>query len=422
MKIRSEGNCSRKYRRLQTPLNISVCGQVCAATNWSPGGIVFEATDLQLAKDVPQPAELLLPCSDGVFSLPVQICPARQTPRGWGCKFLDVPRRESAILHQYADAIFHGFTVTIAELETAGRQHLQAEDTSMLEEPQGSRWALRTPLKRLLVVCALLALIAAVGSIAVPFFLTRVKSRLNEGDYYLKIAQSRLRTAQLSIDVIDAKIATTKELLAECSGPNPQVPIPLKEQKMLHLGLNQLNAERQMLDVHLGILQADVEAVKKGDFFFEQSVLGGYGTEHHTDPVPYLTEILADIAQDAKSSPRQTEDRQKYVLVAQDRVKQAQYQLHSIELQRQALEAIIARCADPAHKGALPENSLDLTRRDIALLDMDAGRLHDLLTLLEANLSAAKNGNFVFETNLLQRYDPDLMRPAPSTANSALTH
>jgi hypothetical protein len=169
-------------------------------------------------------------------------------------------------------------------------------------------------------------------------------------------------------------------------------------------------------------LQADVEAVKKGDFFFEQSVLGGYGTEHHTDPVPYLTEILADIAQDAKSSPRQTEDRQKYVLVAEDRVKQAQYQLHSVELQRQALEAIVARCADPAHKGALPENSLDLTRRDIALLDMDAGRLRDLLTLLEANLTAARNGNFVFETNLLQRYDPDLMRPAPSTANSALTH
>jgi hypothetical protein len=419
MKINAEGNCSRKYRRLQTPLNINVAGQVCPVRSWSPGGVFFENESLEFATGVPQSAELLLPCTDGVFSLPVQIWPVRNRDRGWGCKFGDIPRRESAILHHYADAIFHGFAVTLSELDAVGQQRA-AESSTLLEEPLGRPWLLRGLgiwLRRLAFLAALVAVIALVGSLAVPFFFTRVKSRMNEGNYYLKIAQSRLSTAQLSMDVLDAKLETTEELLKECSGENPRIRISDEQRKILNLGVSQLTAERKMLDVHLGILQADVEAVKKGDYFFEQSVLGGYGTEHHTDPVPYLTEVLADIAQDAKVSPRETEDRQKYEMVAEDRVKQAQYQLASVELRKKALNEILVRC-EAQSAGALARNSIDLTQRDIDLLNEDEHRLHDLLTLLEANLTAVRKGNFVFETNLLERYSPDLMRPVASEASS----
>jgi hypothetical protein len=415
IEINVEGNCARKYRRLQTPMSISVAGKICAAKNWSPGGILFEAEGLALAEGVPQPSEMLLPCADGIFSLPVQISPARKSGRSWSCKFIDMPPRESAILHHYADAIFHGFSITIPELENAGRQPVP-DPSALLEDAGGSFWSWSTwigSLKRALIICVFIALIVGVGSFALPFFFKRVKSRLNEGDYYQKIAESRMITTQLSIDVLDAKLATTKDLLAECSGPNPQIRISDEQKKMLELGVNQLTAERKMLDVHMAILQADVEAVKKGDFFFEQSVLGGYGTEHQTDPVPYLTEVLADIAQDAKVSPRQTEDRQKYVMVAEDRLKQVQYQIHSLDLQKKSLEAIVARCKAQS-AGALSQNSIDLTQRDIDLIDVDETRLRQLAELFTANITAVKAGNFLFETNLLQRYSPEITRPAPA--------
>jgi hypothetical protein len=400
-------------------MSISVGGKVCAARNWSPGGIFFDAAGLELTEGVPQPSELLLPCADGIFSLPVQISPARRSEHSWSCQFTDIPRRESAILHHYADAIFHGFSVTIPELDAAGRRPVQ-ESSALLEDPPASWWSVTTwggPFKRVLIVGIFIGLIAAIGSFAVPFFLKRVKSRLSEGVYYEKIAMSRLSTAQLSRDVLDAKLATTKDLLAECSGPNPLIRISDEQKKMLQLGLSQLNAERKMLDVHMSILQADVEAVRKGDFFFEQSVLGGYGTEHHTDPVPYLTEVLADIAQDAKVSPRQSEDRQKYVMVAEDRVKQVRYQLGSLALQKKSLQAIVARCRAQSD-GTLAKNSIELTQRDIDLLDMDENRLRELATLLNANLNAVKAGNFIFETNLLQHYSPEMTRPAPASATS----
>ena len=416
----------RKYRRIQNPLNVSLGGQVHRAVNWSPGGVLLEIPGALLAKERLESADLLLPCTDGIQSVPVTLRPVRESHTGWGCDFIDLTPRTTAILTTYADAVLHGFSVSLAELERAGENPAgpEAESAHLLEEPPRSTVAIfwsRFPLKRLLFAFVFLLLIAAIGSLVVPFFMNRFLSRMKEGDGYLEVASSRLRTAEITVEDLDAKIRTVRSILDPSTPGASRLPISPEQKRMLELGLAQLENERRMVEVHMDIFRANVASIRKGNYFFEQAVLHNYGTESHTDPAPYITQILTDIAVSSRIEPHTDDDIRKYLLVAHARVQQAEFELKSSQVQREALEKILARAVGQRQSGALPYNSIELMQRDIALLRLDEARLEQMLTVLRDNVAAVQKGNFMYETNLLQRFDPQPLRTTTPN-DSALTH
>ncbi len=415
---------TRKFRRLQSPLNASVCGRICRALNWSPAGLFLEIPGSALTQGRLETAELLLPCADGIYSASVTLRPLRETGSGWACDLIDLPPSVQAALVAYADAMIHGFSVTLAELRRATDDPRSHEDfVHLLEEPPHSAWSVfwhRVPLKRILFAAVFLMLIVGVGSLVVPFFVKRFMTRMKEGDGYLEVAQSRIRTGDIALRDLDAKIKTVKSIL-DPQGGGSHLPISLEQKQMLQLGLDQLENERRMVDVHMDIFRSNLALIRKGNYFFEQSVLHNYGTESHTDPAPYITQILTDIAVSSRIEPHSPDDVKKYLLVAQARVKQAEFELKSSQVQRAALEKILARSTSPRQNGVLPFNSIELIHRDIDLLKLDEERLEEMLAVLRDNVRAVENGNFMYETNLLQRFDPQPLRTATPN-DSALTH
>ncbi len=415
----------RKYRRLKTPLTARIGGQPHHALNWSPGGVFLEIPTTRLSQNRLEAAELLLPCTDGVQSVPVTLRPVRQTSSGWGCDFIDLTPHTTAVITTYADAMLHGFSITLAELEHAAQNpaHIDGDASHLLEEPPRPSAAIfwdRIPFKRLLFALAFVVLITAIGSLVVPFFVKRFMTRMKEGDGYLEVARSRVETAEISLSDLDAKIRTVQSIL-DPKGSASHLPVSPEQRQMLQLGLDQLQNERQMVKVHMNIFQANVASIQKGNYFFEQSVLHTYGTDSHTDPAPYITQILTDIAVSSRIEPHTPDDVQKYLLVARARVQQAEFELQSSRVQRTALEKILSRATSQRQNGTLPYNSIELMNRDIELLKLDESRLTQMLAVLRDNVAAVQKGNFMYETNLLQRFDPQPLRTTTPN-DSALTH
>ncbi len=121
MNIQAEPNCARKYRRLTSPMTASIGGKVLTVKNWSPGGMLVDADPDILRRDVIEAGELLIPCTDGIYMLPVQVQPVRWQGSECGCQFVDMPPRERGILHFYADMVMRGEPASVDDLEKAGK-------------------------------------------------------------------------------------------------------------------------------------------------------------------------------------------------------------------------------------------------------------------------------------------------------------
>jgi len=424
MKILSEANCARKYRRLTSPMNVSVGGRVLPTANWSPGGILVRTEAESFVKDRIDAGELLIPCLDGIFSVAVQIHPIHRSAAGWGCKFVDMPPRERAILHFFADSVARGVSVYMGELDEAGQaaQALEPPPAAVLEEetsPPVSRALARFPIKRIAVVAALLLAIGGIGSFVVPYFLASLLNKLNAKNEYLEVANGRLQTAELSLADLDAKIGLVQKLLREDEGKGA---MGSDQRRLLELGLSQLQTEQKMKSLRVKMLRDNVSAVQKGSFFFEQSsLLDNSANDLKSDSAPYLSEILNDRSAASRLEPRTTEEANKFLLVAQTRVKDAEYARKSTQIRREALEKIVSRAVQSGPLATFPLNQLDLMRRDIALYKVEEDRLANLLTLLHDNVSAIQRGDYTYELRLLQRYDPQSSKAADANDVNPLT-
>ena len=109
--------------------------------NWSTGGVFLSDSEDTFQGDRIEEGEMLMPCADGIFILPVQIQPLHRKSGGLGCQFVDMPPRERAILHAYADFVTRGQSVTIALLEDSARTPLPTEPGNAAAEPEEvPRW------------------------------------------------------------------------------------------------------------------------------------------------------------------------------------------------------------------------------------------------------------------------------------------
>lgn len=422
MQIRKELHCARMHRRFTFPLTMSLRGRVYPLVNWSEGGVLAAVDRTLLQQNVVEFAELLLPCSDGIYSLPVQLKPLRATAEGWACQFVDLPSREQAILRFFAEILLRGDGVLMSELDAAGKitQHVVAAVPPPKEDAKTARelvlpMGIRIPMRHAVLIGALVLVVAILGYFVLPMVGAGIMRKFTKQDHLEAVAAGRVEAARLGIQDLDQKIAAVEEFL-ERGAPGGITPLRAEQRRALEVGLEQLKTEREMARVHLGVLETNLEMIRKGDFLLEEAVFSGYETDTRLKQAPYLSEVLNDLALSSRTSPQSEEDRSKFVRVAEARLAQARFAYDSVSTRRETLEKIVARAEMAGNASAFPQNTLDLLRQDLRLLEIEQARVNDTIGLLEANLEAVKKGNFTYEMQLLQRFDPRIMPASGSQA------
>lgn len=414
MKIHSEFHCARLHRRLNYPVNFSFQGRVFTLRNWSVGGMFFpmESDLLQLGRA--ESGEMIIPCSDGIFSLPVHFKAVRETPEGWGCQFLDLPPREQAILHFYAEALQQGNLIRMEELDAAGRvtppepaplppvlspaartERMSAD--SFVSQKWNSHFY-----RRIYLIAGLGLVLAILAFVVVPYIGRVVLNKFNRPSEYLKVAESRVEAARLNLRDIEQKKNSIQKLLgSESSG----IALHPEQRLALELSLTQLSTEEEMAAVHLRVLEANRDLIQRGDFLIEESIFSGYNTDSRLSQAPYLSDVLQTLVSGRQAGPANAADQSKYELIAQTRLEQAQHALESVRIRHEALQKIVDRAVRAGEASALPQNTVDLMKRDLDLLGVETRRLESLCQLLEQNVHAVQQGNYTFEIQLLQKFD-----------------
>ncbi len=133
------------------------------------------------------------------------------------------------------------------------------------------------------------------------------------------------------------------------------------------------------------------------------------------DPAPFVTKMLQDLGfvdQTGKEKPAELD---KYLIVAEARVKQAETSLESTRVRRETLEKMLKRVDEAGPKAGFPQNQIDLMRRDVALMKLEEDRLTETLKVLNDNVNAVKSGNLIYESKLLQRFDAEPTRSLGTT-------
>jgi hypothetical protein len=334
-----------------------------------------------------------------------------------------MPPRERAIFHYYADAVTRGLTLSITQLEESGRSpstSAQPAIPASLTMEGESRWyrrLFRISGKKMILVGRMLVAIALVGSFVVPHFAANLMQKKNAKVEYLRAAKTRLQNGELSLSDIGAKIEIVRGLLgkgkASGSTVNPE------QSRILELGLRQLETEKDVLTEHLDALRADIESTEQSRFFFINPFLRD-SVETRSDPAPYVTAILRDLSSPNGLEPRGQVEIDKYLLIAESRVKQAEISLSSAKVKRESLEKIVNRVNSAGAAAGFPQNQLDLMKRDAELLRLEEERLTDMLKLLNDNVTAVKAGNFIYETKLLQRFDSQPVRSVDATESNLI--
>lgn len=422
-------HCARLHRRLTFPLNLSLHGKVFPLVNWSLGGMLIRCGESEIRRDTPENGEILIPCSDGVYSLNVRFTGVRRTPEGWGVQFVDLPPRERSIIHFYADALLRGEMVAMEELDEAAKipaapivppglaplvsNTLPTDADAETEEGMWERLR-QVPSRHWLLLSILTTVVIVIGFFVIPYLVGSVHKKFARPAEFLKIAESRVAAAEIGLRDIDQKIVTVREML---TGPE-QSSLTSEQRRALELGLAQLEIEREMARVHLGVLETNRDLIKKGDLLIEESIFSGYNTDTRSVPAPYLDQVVSSISANRNSVPQSPEERKKFEAVAQARVRQAEFSLNSTTIKRKALADIVTRAEKAGPASALPQNTLEILKRDLALLEIEEKRLEDVLALLRDNLEAVKKGSFTYETQLLQKFDPAIVSELPRTEAS----
>lgn len=402
-------------------MTASIGGKVLTVKNWSPGGMLVDADPDILRRDVIEAGELLVPCTDGIYMLPVQVQPVRWQGAECGCQFVDMPPRERGILHFYADSVMRGEPVSVDDLEKAGKITVptDAPPESILEpdEPQKKRFKLTPWMRRGLVVVGLLLAMLAVALVWMPGLLDGLKARaLSRSDFVLE-ARTRLLTEKAAMASLDERIRNVNELLG--SGMRDGERLANQQVRLLQGGLKRLEQERDVVQKRIAFMEDEIESAAGSRFFLPKAFTNPNWAER-PDPAPFLTKMLQDLGfidQLGKEKPAELD---KYLIVAEARVKQAETALESTRVRRETLEKMLKRVDDAGPKAGFPQNQIDLMRRDVSLMKLEEDRLTETLKVLNDNVNAVKSGNLIYESKLLQRFDAEPTRSLGTTPESTL--
>lgn len=410
------------HRRFTFPLSVSIRGKVLSLANWSEGGALVPTDPNFFQEKRIEHAELLIPCSDGMYSLPLQLLPLRQTAQGWGCQFLDLPPREQAILRFFSEIVLRGDSVLMSELDSAGKlanaitplpPPVEAPAKAK-DEPGLFAKLLLIPVKHLALLLSLLVIIGLLAYFIVPYVGGNVMKKLTRGTHLETVAESRIDAAKLGVKDLENKIQSIQDMLSTGRLAATGSTLRPEQIQALEMSKSQLETEREMALVHLRVLQANLDLIRAGDFLIEEAVFAGYNTDSRISPAPYVSDVLSDLSTGGVGPPQTEEDRAKFERVARARLSQAEFSKDSVTVRRQALERIVERAEKAGIASALPQNTLDLMKRDLALLQIEENRLADTISLLKANVEAVEAGNFTYEMQLLQKFDP---RPAATSGS-----
>ncbi|OJU98946.1 MAG: hypothetical protein BGO12_17630 [Verrucomicrobia bacterium 61-8] len=374
-----------------------------------------------LRRDVIEAGELLVPCTDGIYMLPVQVQPVRWQGAECGCQFVDMPPRERGILHFYADSVMRGEPVSVDDLEKAGKITVptDAPPESILEpdEPQKKRFKLTPWMRRGLVVAGLLLAMLGVALVWMPGLLDGLKARaLSRSDFVLE-ARTRLLTEKAAMASLDERIRNVNELLG--SGMRDGERLANQQVRLLQGGLKRLEQERDVVQKRIAFMEDEIESAAGSRFFLPKAFTNPNWAER-PDPAPFLTKMLQDLGfidQLGKEKPAELD---KYLIVAEARVKQAETALESTRVRRETLEKMLKRVDDAGPKAGFPQNQIDLMRRDVSLMKLEEDRLTETLKVLNDNVNAVKSGNLIYESKLLQRFDAEPTRSLGTTPESTL--
>ncbi len=402
-------------------MTASIGGKVLTVKNWSPGGMLVDADPDILRRDVIEAGELLVPCTDGIYMLPVQVQPVRWQGAECGCQFVDMPPRERGILHFYADSVMRGEPVSVDDLEKAGKITVptDAPPESILEpdEPQKKRFKLTPWMRRGLVVAGLLLAMLGVALVWMPGLLDGLKARaLSRSDFVLE-ARTRLLTEKAAMASLDERIRNVNELLG--SGMRDGERLANQQVRLLQGGLKRLEQERDVVQKRIAFMEDEIESAAGSRFFLPKAFTNPNWAER-PDPAPFLTKMLQDLGfidQLGKEKPAELD---KYLIVAEARVKQAETALESTRVRRETLEKMLKRVDDAGPKAGFPQNQIDLMRRDVSLMKLEEDRLTETLKVLNDNVNAVKSGNLIYESKLLQRFDAEPTRSLGTTPESTL--
>jgi hypothetical protein len=407
MKIVTEPNCARKARRLTSPMTVNIGGRVLTVKNWSTGGLLMQADVFE--KDRIEEGELLMPCRDGVFVLPVQIHPIHWQSGFCGCRFVDMPPRERSILHAYADFIIRGQSATVTQLEESARAVLPGEEppASLAETadiPAWRRFILRMHVRRLMIIAALLLAIGTIASMAIPAITHKFSTMSWSRDEFLKRSQAALDEQQAALAEVNDDIDKVNNLLG--SSLNGVANINNEQLRLLREGLRKLEAQRKAIEESSRSLSEKIADAQNARFYVANPFSGMFD-KAFDDPAPFMADFLKNMNLNGRIEIHSEAEIQKYLLVAQARVKQAQAALDSTRTKREALERILKRVDEAGQQAGFPLNQRELMERDVQLLRIEEDRLTNVLAMLNDNVEAVKKGNFIYEKNLLQKFDSE---------------
>lgn len=431
MKIIAESNCVRMSRRLTSPMSVSVGDQVFSARNWSTGGVLVAEVGTALERGRVDAGELLMPCSDGMYVLAVQLMPVHLRGGDAGCRFVDMPPRERGALHFYADRTIEGGVATIAEVEAAARvakdttpQEVESKTAPAAATPAWRQSLFRLP-KRILVVGGLLAMILVIAALTIPSLREAKWMRGLTRQQFLELAGMRWEAERDALAGVESTIAQVGKILAgQLQG---HIQLDGNQIKLYQQGLQRLERERDELTKRVRSIEAEKEKAVASRFFVPNPLSDVY-KDPRPDPVPFITLALQDNAVLAGSAPvvgtaPQPVDAihiEKYTRVAEARLREAELALESTKVRRNALNKILERVAAAGPEGGFPLNQQELMTRDAQLLELEETRLEAVMVVLRDNLESVRSGNFIYETKLLERFDVESEQSVDTAADNHL--
>ena len=396
-----EANSRRLANRYRGRLSILRNGHEVTVCNWSATGCLLDVHRLQPFETL----ELVIPCQDGNLILRVHFKIVRTDDEGRiGVKFIFDNPMDAASLAAHARNVEAKRPSYRAELLRAGRpvemelQEQEKEDEPPQDgdgTPRPSRFRRYLPLAIVVVVSVVLAFII------LPHVQSQFLMKLGEKKRYVLLAEKRLAAARVQLQSLERKYQNANDVFT-------RTPIQLtNEQKALFkLGMDQIQAAIELQNVNIQMLEANLQEVKRGNFFFEKEALGPFSTQKPEDTAPFLTELLAEIAAESRNYPRNATEALRYQQVAKLRYENAVAEFEANKVKLAAVNGFLKQYEPLVAKGALPRNTLVVLKRDRDLLLIEQERLRMTMALLEDNWKDTQDGNFMLETRLLEKFNP----------------
>ena len=402
-KFEFEENSPRLAKRYQGRLSIRYQGQEMEIGDWSATGCLLKTREL----DPEQRLTLEVPCEDGGISLSVRFQVIRSGEDGTALRFVFDDAADSAVLAAHALNVETREPSLKEELLNAGRPVLMEE----LRQEAEAREAHKAKWGRLVPFLVTILVIVGIGSIIVPHIRSQLAMKIGERERYVTLATNRLEVAKLQQRALTQRMTHARSIVEKT-----RVPLSAEQQTLFDLGIGQLEGEIELQSVHIEMLKANLAAVRGGNFFYEKEALGPFSAHIEMDAAPFLTQLLAEIADESRYYPKTPEDIKRYQQVARQRYENALAEFETNKTRIATLDEFHQRYKGLAARGAISQNTLLFLKRDRQLLAIEAQRLASSLELLKENWENAMANNFTLELRLLDKFNPS-PNPPPSISD-----